>query len=369
VKPSVESFRDAAAVKDLLSAIGRISPGRQIRIMHVCGTHESALCQFGFRDLLPEWLMIVAGPGCPVCVCPATDIDMAVRLATDHGAIVTTFGDVVRVPARTTLLDAKARGGDCRVVYGIDDAIEIARAEPRHEVVFFAVGFETTSCTTAAALKRGVPDNFSVLCSHRLVPPALEALVAMPGQVLDGFILPGHVATVMGINDYRPLAQKAATPMAVAGFEPVDMLAAIEFLARRAATGGAIGDPIFNAYGRDVREDGNPTARRIMDEVFEPCDAVWRGIGMIPRSGSRLRATFAKNDAEQRCGICPDATLPDTHAGCLCGEVLLGQVEPEDCPLFGGACNPDAPLGACMVAFEGTCHARHRHGRRARKRS
>jgi hydrogenase expression/formation protein HypD len=302
-------------------------------------------------------------------VCPATDIDMAVRIATDHGAAVATFGDVVRVPARMTLLDAKANGGDCRVVYGIDDAIDIARSSPNREVVFFAVGFETTSCTTAAAIKRGVPENFSVLCSHRLVPPALEALLALPGESLDGFILPGHVTTVMGIRDYRPLASRHTTPMAVAGFEPVDILAAIEFLVRRAVSAEKPRDPIFNAYGRAVREDGNPVARQIMNEVFEECDAAWRGIGTIPRSGCRLRDRFAKSDAQRRFGISPDTSIPDTHPGCRCGDVLLGRVEPEDCPLFRTTCNPDAPLGPCMVAFEGTCHARHRHGRPARGRS
>jgi len=369
VKASVESFRDARTVEQLLTEIRHLSPGRQIRIMHVCGTHENAICQFGFRDLFPDWLTIVAGPGCPVCVCPATDIDMAVRLATDRGAIVATFGDVVRVPARTTLLEAKATGGDCRVVYGIDDAVEIARREPGREVVFFAVGFETTSCTTAAALRRGVPDNFSVLCSHRLVPPALEALVAMPGQGVDGFILPGHVTTVMGIRDYRPLASRCQIPMAVAGFEPVDMLAAILALSRRAASRERPSDPIFNAYGRAVREDGNPVARRIMDETFERCDAAWRGIGTIPGSGHRLRGAYARQDAQRRFDMTPDESIRDTHPGCLCGEVLLGRVEPEDCPLFRSHCNPDMPLGPCMVALEGTCHARYRHGRPARGRS
>jgi hydrogenase expression/formation protein HypD len=228
------------------------------------------------------------------------------------------------------------------------------------------VGFETTSCTTAAALKRGVPDNFSVLCSHRVVPPALDALVAMPGQAVDGFILPGHVTTVMGVRDYRPLAKRCGIPMAVAGFEPVDILAAIRVLAERAIGGEKPADPIFNAYGRAVREDGNPVARRIMAEVFEPCDAVWRGIGSIPMSGHRLRDGYERQDAQKRFGISADATLPDTHPGCLCGEVLLGHVEPEDCPLFRSGCSPDMPLGPCMVAFEGTCHARFRHAAPAR---
>ena len=358
-----EGFRDADTVKRLLGAIGRAPAGREIRLMHVCGTHENALCQFGLRDLLPDWLRVVAGPGCPVCVCPAADIDMAVRLAIDHGAIVATFGDVVRVPARMTLLDAKARGGDCRVVYGIDDAVDIALADQQRQVVFFAVGFETTACTTAAALGRGVPDNFSVLLSHRLVPPALEVLLGLPGVAPDGFILPGHVTTVMGLEDYRALGARHGIPMAVAGFEPVDMLSALHFLVRCATGGERPSDGMYNAYGRAVREEGNVVARRAMAEVFDECDAAWRGIGTIARSGYRLKDAFAAQDAARRFEIEPDASIADTHPGCRCGEVLLGRVEPEDCPLFRAACHPDAPLGPCMVAFEGTCHARFRYRR------
>jgi hydrogenase expression/formation protein HypD len=356
-------FRDPAAVRRLVDGIAAFQPGRELRLMHVCGTHENALCQFGLRDLLPRWVRLVAGPGCPVCVCPAADIDLAVRLATEHGVTVASFGDVVRVPARGTLLEAKARGGDCRVVYGIDDAIKLARANPERQVVFFAVGFETTACTTAAALQRGVPPNFSVLCSHRLVPPALEALVASEGPTLDGFILPGHVIAVAGLTDYRALGERHGIPMAVAGFEPVDLLLAIERLVRSAARRSPDGkQELFNAYSRLVREQGNPAARKAMDEVFEPCDAAWRGIGVIPRSGYRLRERYAAFDAARRFDISPDPTIPDTHPGCRCGQVLLGRLEPEDCPLFSGACHPENPIGPCMVAFEGTCHARFRHG-------
>jgi hydrogenase expression/formation protein HypD len=359
-------YRDAAAVRRLCEAIAQFDPGRELRLMHVCGTHENALCQFGLRDLLPRWVKLVAGPGCPVCVCPAADLDMAARLAMEHAVTLTTFGDVVRVPARVSLLEAKARGADVRVVYGIDDAVALARQDPSRQVAFFAVGFETTACTTAAALVRELPDNFSVLVSHRLVPPALAALLASEGEALDGFILPGHVTAVAGLADYRALAGRTGAPMAVAGFEPVDLLLAVEHLARRGRERRK-GQPhqaeqVFNGYSRIVRDEGNPQARRAMDEAFEVVDAAWRGIGVIPASGYRVRERFAAHDAARRFGLAPDATLADTHPGCRCGEVLLGRVEPEDCPLFGKACNPDRPIGPCMVAFEGTCHARFRHG-------
>jgi hydrogenase expression/formation protein HypD len=357
-------------VRRLVESIARLDPGREIRLMHVCGTHENALCQFGLRDLLPGWLKLVAGPGCPVCVCPAAEIDLAVRLALEHQAVVATFGDVVRVPARVSLMEVKALGGDCRIVYGIDDAVALARAQPDREVVFFAVGFETTACTTAAALKRGVPENFSILSSHRLVPPALEALVASEGTALDGFILPGHVIAVAGLGDYRALAERKGLPMAVAGFEPVDLLLALEHLATRARLRGAGGrtggETVFNAYARLVKTEGNTAAQEAMREVFEEADAAWRGIGTIPRSGYRLRERFALHDAQRRFGMVPDPSIHDTYPGCRCGQVLLGRVEPEDCPLFRRGCSPDNPIGPCMVAFEGTCHARYRHGRPAR---
>lgn len=368
-KGPLAGLRDAVAVRRLAEAVAQFDPGRPLRVMHVCGTHENALCQFGLRDLLPRWVKLVAGPGCPVCVCPAADLDLAARLALDAGVTLATFGDVVRVPARLSLLEAKALGADVRVVYGIDDAVRLAAAEPGREVVFFAVGFETTACTTAAVLARPLPANFSILASHRLVPPALEALLASEGEALDGFVLPGHVLAVAGLADYRRLAERRGAPMAVAGFEPVDLLLAVEHLARRACerAGRPPGpEAVFNGYSRLVREEGNPAALRLMDEAFEPCDAAWRGIGVIPGSGYRIRERWAAHDAERRFGIAPDPDLPDIHPGCRCGEVLLGHLEPEGCPLFGKACHPDRPVGPCMVAFEGTCHARIRHGGPAR---
>ncbi len=353
-------YRDPALVRHLKEEIQSLSPNRNLRVMHVCGTHENALCQFGLRDLLPAWLRLVAGPGCPVCVCPASDIDLAVRLTLDHGAILACFGDVVRVPARMTLLETKARGGDCRVIYSPEDAVKIALENPERQVVFFAVGFETTACTTAALLKRGVPGNFSILCAHRLVPPALEALLATEGPVLDGFLLPGHVTTVTGIEPYQVLHEKHGISMAVGGFEPVDILLALKHLLVQISAGKG---GVFNAYPRAVRSRGNAAAQQVMAEVFEECEAAWRGIGKIPASGYRIRRPFRDFNAAERFSIAPDPGLPDTHPDCLCGEVLLGRVEPEECALFGSTCQPENPVGPCMVAFEGTCHARFRHRR------
>jgi hydrogenase expression/formation protein HypD len=376
-----ERFRDQEIVKRLLESITQSFPGRPVCLMHVCGTHENALCQFGLRDLLPSWLKLVAGPGCPVCVCPNADLDMAARLALEHGVLLATFGDVVRVPARLSLMEARAHGGDCRVVYGVDDAIRLALDNPKREVVFFAVGFETTACTTAIAISGKVPANFSVLCSHRKVLPALEALLGLADLDLDGFILPGHVLTITGLGDYQKLAERWSIPMATAGFEPLDLLLAIQYLVQRVSqrkvyeqsAGPARPESVFNGYSRLVKPEGNPVALRAIQEVWETVDAKWRGIGTIPQSGWRFRSsgysagyssgqeTNQEIDAQKRFSIQPDYTIEDTHPACRCGDVLLGRVEPEKCPLFKVVCHPQNPIGPCMVAFEGTCHARFRH--------
>ena len=353
-------FRDPVVVHRLAEDIAAMEPERPISMMHVCGTHENALCQHGLRDLLPKWLRLIAGPGCPVCVCPAADIDMAVRLMREGGVTVASFGDVVRVPARMSLMEAKAAGADCRVVYGIDDALAIADQNRPRQVVFFAVGFETTACTTAAVLQRDLPSNFSILCSHRLVPPALDALLSSEGPRLDGFLLPGHVMTVAGLADYHVLAERHGVPMTVAGFEPVDILFGIRDLVGRIIEGES---GVFNAYARAVKEDGNLHARRAMEDVFESTAAAWRGIGVIPASGLRIKEAFSVHDAARRFGVKPDPTIVETQPGCCCGAIMLGRVEPEDCPLFASTCAPDHPVGPCMVAFEGTCHARFRHRR------
>lgn len=355
----LDAFRDVESVRRLAAEIASLGPGRSVRLMHVCGTHENALCRWGLRDILPPWLKLIAGPGCPVCVCPAADIDMAVRVAADHGAILATFGDVVRVPARQTLMQAKAAGADIRVVYSISDAISIAASEPSRVVVFFAVGFETTACTTAAALTKATPNNFFVLSSHRVIPTALDALLSIPGPRLDGFLMPGHVMTVTGTKAFRDIAARFNVPMVVGGFEPVDIMLAVKELVLMVKDGRA---EVGNAYTRSVRAHGNEVAITAMEKVFEVRDAAWRGIGTIKASGLAIRPELSHKDAMVRFGLQPDDTIPDTEPGCQCGEVLLGRLEPEDCPLFSTVCNTEHPVGPCMVSFEGTCAARYRHG-------
>jgi len=353
-------FRDPALVGRLVRDIARRDPGRELRFMHVCGTHENYIGQYGIRDLLPPWLKVIAGPGCPVCVCPAAEIDLAARLALEHKVVLATFGDVLRVPARLSLAAAKAQGGDVRVVYSAADAVALARAHPGKEVVFFAVGFETTACTVASALALGAPANFSIVCSHRLIPPALQALLAVPGPALAGYLLPGHVMTVMGTQEYEVFPAQHRLPLAVAGFEPVDILLAIDNLVTQVVSGAPA---LYNGYPRAVRRAGNVVARQRMAEVFEACDAAWRGIGTIPRSGLRLRPAFAAHDALARFGVAPDPGIRDIEPGCSCHLIMLGKVEPEECPLFAAACTPESPVGPCMVSMEGTCRARYRHGR------
>ena len=350
-------FQDPRAVKAVASRIASIAPPHRVTLMHVCGTHENAICRYGLRDLLPPWLRLVAGPGCPVCVCPAKEIDLAIRAAR-AGAIVTTFGDVAKVPARTTLMEARAEGADTRVVYSVADAVQVAEQNPGREVVFFAVGFETTACTTAAAIKAGPPPNFSIIPSHRIIPPALLALLDAPDVSVDGFVLPGHVSTIIGRNAYLPILERHPVPMAIAGFEPLDIMQGILAIVQQMVDGRA---EVVNSYQRAVKEEGNVQAKAMIAEVFEPCDAAWRGIGDIPLSGLALGARYRDRDACMRLGLAVDQGIPDTEPGCRCGEVLLGQVEPEDCPLFGSACDPDHPVGPCMVAFEGTCQARFRY--------
>jgi len=356
-------FRDPAQLHaltqrlhDLVLPNPRTSP---LTFMHVCGTHENAIGRFGIRSLVPPWLRVIAGPGCPVCVCPPAEIDAAARLATDHGVILATFGDMVRVPGRISLAEARARGADVRVVRGVHDAVSLAVLHPERQVVMFAVGFETTACTTAAAVLAGPPDNFTLLLAHRLIPPAMHALLALPELRLDGFLLPGHATTVTGTADYEAFATVSKLPSAVAGFEPVDILLGLERLTSLAVHGRV---EVSNAYTRAVRPEGNPRAISFTDEVFEPADASWRGLGVIPRSGLALRASYRHLDALTRFGLTLDTDLPDALGGCECGRVMVGLIEPEACPLFGNACTPTAPRGGCMVSVEGTCHSRYVFG-------
>lgn len=352
-----EFFRDPARLGQLAERLRHRGSTRPLVIMHVCGTHEHAIARAGLRSLLPGSLRVIAGPGCPVCVCPPEEIDLAVRLALDAGVIIATFGDMLRVPGRISLAEARARGGNIRVVASAAAAVEIARHEPGREVVLFAVGFETTACTTAAALLADPPGNFSVLSAHRLIPPALEALARMEGLALDGFLLPGHVLTVTGPEPYDRFARLTGRPCAVAGFEPVDILLGLERLVRMADAGE---NGLVNAYPRAVRPGGNARALDAMARAFVVEDARWRGLGTIPGTGLGVHADLRHHDARHRFPIAGEMIeAPDDAPGCLCSRVMIGLAEPEDCSLFGAACTPETPHGPCMVSAEGTCRSHY----------
>lgn len=327
--------------------------------MEVCGTHTMAISRFGLRELLPAGMRLVSGPGCPVCVTAIGDLDVAVEIARLPRTTIVTFGDLVRVPAsRTSLAEERAAGADVRVVYSPADAVALAAAEPDREVVFVGIGFETTAPTVAASLlearSRSLA-NFSVLSLHKTMPGPLRALLDLGETRLDGFILPGHVSVITGSDCYRFLAEEYGVGGVVAGFEAEDVLEALLMLVRQREPRIEIG------YTRAVRPEGNPVARAVMEQVFEPSDADWRGLGVIPGSGLRINAAFAGFDAARRFEVDPGE--PQEPRGCRCGEVLRGILDPADCPLFGRRCTPETPVGACMVSSEGSCAARHRYQR------
>ena len=354
MKLDLSRFSDPDAVAAVARELRRVPLPRDLTFMHVCGTHENVIARHGLRQTLPPGIRVIAGPGCPVCVCPPTDIQMAVDLCRQPGVTVATFGDMLRVPGRVSLEQARAEGGSVEVVLGPHDAVQLARAHPDREVVLLAVGFETTACTVAAAALAAPPDNLTFLVSHRVIPPALEALLALPDLEIDGFLLPGHVLTVAGIEPYRPLARRSGLPAVVAGFEPLDVLMGLQQLTSLAARGRA---EAINGYRRAVREGGNPVAQRAMDRAFTIVDAPWRGLGTIPKSGLALRDM--RRDAVQRFGLVSDPDLPDCLPGCRCGEVMVGRIDPEECGLFAATCTPTSPHGPCMVSFEGTCRSRY----------
>jgi hydrogenase expression/formation protein HypD len=354
------SFHDPEFAAGLSSRLSGLRLSRPLTLMHVCGTHEHSIAKAGIRSMLPEGMRLIAGPGCPVCVCPAADIDLAVQAARREGTIVTTFGDMFRVPSGDTSLEMmKADGHDVRVVYSPLDAVSVARDNPDREVVFVAVGFETTAGPIAAAIRAGVPGNFSIIASIRLVPPALVFLLENSSKSIDGFILPGHVSTVLGRKGYSVLEEKYEVPAVISGFEPVDILHGIVELARMAVDGPPY--RVINLYKRVVSEEGNLKAKKLINDVFEPASSRWRGIGPIPFSGLALRKEFSRVDAPSRLGLIPSPDAVDVMPGCICHEVILGESEPEQCPLFGSACTPRKPQGPCMVSSEGTCRARYQY--------
>ncbi len=337
------------------------SMGRPVRLMEVCGTHTVAIFRHGIRSMLPAGVHLLSGPGCPVCVTSVGDIEAAIRLAETPGVILATFGDMMRVPGiKRSLGEAKADGCDIRVVYSPLDALQMAESTPDRSVVFLATGFETTSPLVAATLseaeRTGVL-NFFIQSVHKLVPPALEALLTDEAVRVDGFILPGHVTTVIGLAPYAFLAERYGRPGVVTGFEAPDILAGILMLLEQLAAGTAT---IANEYSRVVHDEGNPRAVSMLYEYFEPADADWRGIGILPGSGLLLKEAYRHRDALQHFGLSVDHV--EVPSACQCGDVLKGIKIPTDCKLFGKACVPERPVGPCMVSTEGSCAAYFKYG-------
>jgi hydrogenase expression/formation protein HypD len=359
-------FADPEVARRLIGQLREVSK-TPVKFMEVCGTHTVAIARNALREVMPETITLLSGPGCPVCVTANADIDVAIEMSRQPGVIVTTFGDMMKVPgSRSSLAKEKAAGHDIRVVYSPLDALDIAEQHPESHIVFLGVGFETTAPAIASAIqeadRRGL-ENFSVLSVHKTVPEALRALVNDPDVQINGFILPGHVSTIIGVEPYRFLADEFGVPSVIAGFEPVDVLQAVWMLAKQVAEGRA---EVEIAYSRGVPPEGNPTAIAKIAEVFEPIDAEWRGIGVIPGTGLGIREKYAKFDAAKRVPVTPEP--PKEIPGCQCGEVLRGVTLPFECKLFGRGCTPEHPIGPCMVSSEGSCAAYYRYtdyGKRA----
>ena len=356
----IEEFRQGAVAAKIVERL-RAYASRPVNLMEVCGTHTVSIFRHGIRDLLPRGVIMLSGPGCPVCVTANADLDKAIALAEIPGVTLATFGDMFKVPASySSLGEAKAGGADVRLVYSTLDALEIARANPQRQVVFFAVGFETTAPTIACSIleaeKEGI-ENFSIVSVHKLIPPALKALLDGEEVRIDGFLLPGHVSTIIGSCPYAFIPSGYGVACAIAGFEPLDILGGIEMLLRQIADGEV---QVEIGYRRAVRREGNPLALEQMYRVFEVCDAEWRGLGVIPDSGLCLRKEYERFDAERRFDV--NTPPPREHPACRCGEVLRGVTSPPECPLFARACTPERPIGPCMVSVEGSCAAWYQYG-------
>jgi len=344
-------FRDPELTKRVAEKIHDLAPEKTVKICHVCGTHEWTITHFGLRSLLPENVEVIAGPGCPVCIVPASEIDEAVQAAMKD-VVITCFGDVLRVPgSKMSLLDAKAAGADVRIVYSVSDAVKMAEKEKGKEFAFFAVGFETTAPSTASEILAKPPKNLSFLVSHRVIPPAMKVLVEMKDLSLNGFIAPGHVSTIIGLKPYEVFPKKYDMPVVVAGFEPLDVMFAVYIILKQLNDS----EPrLENEYVRAVHREGNIRAQEMMHRVFDVEDGSWRGIGLINSSKSVLRKEYSAYDAHLKCGINVEQGV-DSQPGCKCHLIIIGKIKPVDCPLFMKACTPEKPVGACMVGTEGTC--------------
>jgi len=367
----IDEFRDGEVAQKIATVIrAEADPARNYHFMEFCGGHTHAISRYGVADLLPNNVRMIHGPGCPVCVLPIGRVDQAIRLALEAGVTLCTYGDCLRVPASNglSLMKAKAKGGDIRMVYSSADAVTLAQKNPDKQVVFFAIGFETTTPPTAVAIKQAAAlglKNFSVLCCHVLTPSAISSILESPevrqwGTVpLDGFIGPAHVSTIIGSRPYEFFAEEYRKPVVIAGFEPLDVMQAIRMLIRQVNEGRA---EVENEFSRAVDREGNKKAQQLVAEVFEMRKAFeWRGLNVLPYSALRIRGTFAEFDAEKRFSLAY-ASVPD-HKACECGAILRGVKRPQDCKIFGTVCTPENPVGSCMVSSEGACAAHYTYGR------
>lgn len=351
-------YRSRKLVEELTGALHKTARGIELqKIMHVCGTHEHEISRYALRQLFPDNIQLIAGPGCPVCITPASVIATTIKLALEtDNPIVCTYGDMVRVPTSSgSILDTRGQGADIRVVYGVREAVSLAVDNPNRKIVFFSVGFETTAAPVAAMLHSGLPENFLIYCCHRYVPTALEALTSVDEGNIDGYLLPGHATVITGTEPYNFLPERYHRAAALTGFEPVDILIAMLSVVRQIKHGTPT---VANCYKRAVRDKGNKQAQAMLTEVYNLVDASWRGIGTLPKTGFELQKNYRKYDALEHYQM-EEVPAEDILPGCICHLVLTGQKIPEECKLFGKACIPMNPQGACMVSTEGTCRAHY----------
>ncbi len=352
-------------MKQMIDELHRLTGmiGRPLKLMEVCGTHTVEIFRHGIRSIIPNTITLLSGPGCPVCVTSIQDVDAAISIAKQPNTVLVTFGDMMRVPGgRQSLMEARSEGADVRIMYSPMDALKLAQEDGSKQVVFFATGFETTSpliAGTVLAASRQKVKNFTILSSHKTVPLALKALLDSPDVRVDGFILPGHVSTIIGLAPYEFVAKKYKKPAVVTGFEAGEIIEGILMIVCQIAKGEA---KVENAYPTVVMADGNTRAVGILNEIFEPSDSYWRGIGVLPGTGLKLREKYRAFDAETR--FRPESTGISEPALCSCGDILRGVKVPTECPLFGTGCTPDSPVGPCMVSTEGSCSAYYKYGHR-----
>jgi hydrogenase expression/formation protein HypD len=359
----IDEYRDPSLVRSLTAEIIKIARDMgSITLMEVCGTHTMAIFRYGIRDLLPQNIRLLSGPGCPVCVTPNGYLDKAIQYGRLSDVIVTTFGDMMRVPGSCSSLEReRANGYDHRMVYSSMDALRIASENPSSRVIFLGIGFETTAPTIAASIleaKRMKLKNYSILCGHKLIPPVMEVVVKSEELRLNGFLCPAHVSTIIGSRPYQVITKRCGLPCVITGFEPLDILQGVLMLLKQIKEGKA---QVEIQYRRVVTEEGNSKALRILDEVFEPCTSQWRGIGNIPDSGLKIKDSYREFDIESLLKITVEPPVEDI--GCLCGQILRGVKTPRECRLFRKRCTPEHPVGACMVSSEGTCAAYYSYGK------